>query len=405
METSKINLVVFDEANNFEKSKELLGYEGATLKRLFCIQSLSQLKRFIDSDLKDDDLVFLVIHVFGKTDNLKGIVKFKNSGILEAYPNLEYMFISEGNKQNDIKKLMIDNKIDVQNVFKYHEVLTELREERFSAILKRDLNNNKGNTDLIMKPQVAKGIEQCDYAIISALEEDEMAKILPVITRSGRVENQKHLIEHGFITSNPEKKVAYASQQATGMIDAAILATELINLFQPKVLIMIGVLGGKPEDVQIGDVVVATKTFTVDKGKLNELGFKKELETSNTESSYLTSIRRAKGDIIDYLRKEDVSRESKIDVHFGPIGCVRHVIDLEGFFEQKLSSVDRKAIALEMESYAISRACELVNDGKTNALIIKSAMDNTVDKVDNAKPYAAWTSANFVKYILEKDVI
>jgi hypothetical protein len=32
-------------------------------------------------------------------------------------------------------------------------------------------------------------------------------------------------------------------------------------------------------------------------------------------------------------------------------------------------------------------------------------MDNTVDKVDGAKPYAAWTSAKFVKYILENNVI
>jgi hypothetical protein len=58
-----------------------------------------------------------------------------------------------------------------------------------------------------------------------------------------------------------------------------------------------------------------------------------------------------------------------------------------------------------MESYAVSRACELVNNGKTKALIIKSAMDNTKDKVDGAKPYAAWTSAMFVRYILENNLI
>lgn len=36
---------------------------------------------------------------------------------------------------------------------------------------------------------------------------------------------------------------------------------------------------------------------------------------------------------------------------------------------------------------------------------IKVAMDNTKDKVDNAKTYAAWTSAKVVKYILEHDLI
>jgi hypothetical protein len=58
-----------------------------------------------------------------------------------------------------------------------------------------------------------------------------------------------------------------------------------------------------------------------------------------------------------------------------------------------------------MESYGVKRACELVNDGKTSPLIVKSAMDNTVDKVDEAKTYAAWTSAMVVKYALENNLI
>lgn len=58
-----------------------------------------------------------------------------------------------------------------------------------------------------------------------------------------------------------------------------------------------------------------------------------------------------------------------------------------------------------MESYGISRACELINKGATTTLIIKSAMDNNVDKVDDAKKYAAWTSAKVVKFIFEYDII
>ncbi len=83
----------------------------------------------------------------------------------------------------------------------------------------------------------------------------------------------------------------------------------------------------------------------------------------------------------------------------------RVIINLEGFFEHNITPVDRKALALEMASYGVSRACELVNDGETIPLIIKSAMDNTVDKIDEAKTYADWTSAMFVKYILENNLI
>lgn len=404
METNNINLIVFDEVDNFNKTKELIGYEGATIKRFFCVQTLIQVDEII-KQLKNDDIIFFVIHVFGTTTNLQGIVRFKNSGILEKYPKIEYMYISEGNKQDDIQKIMIDNKINVEEVFKYHQVLDELRNERKKPVtIEKLLSFDKSNKTSIQGIKNNNEFLKFDYAIITALEEDEMEKILPMIVKKGKIDNSKHLIEYGHIKNFESKKVIYASQQATGMIDAAILATELLQ-YNPKYLIMAGVLGGKPKKTNIGDVVIATRTFTVDKGKKDKLGFHPEIETSTNENDCITSLRRKKKDIAKYLRTEDSTRDSKIEIHFGPIGCVRQVIDLEDFFQDSITKVDRKAIALEMESYAVSRACELVNNGQTRALIIKSVMDNTVDKDDDGKPYASWSSANFVKYILENDII
>jgi nucleoside phosphorylase len=189
------------------------------------------------------------------------------------------------------------------------------------------------------------------------------------------------------------------------MVDASILATEMIIRFQPKFIIMAGVLGGRPNEVNIGDIVVATKVFTIDKGKISDIGFKKEIEASNITSAHITTFKREKERIIDYIKAKNETRTSRVDIHFGSIACVRQVIDVDGYFEENISIADRKALALEMESYGISRACELANDGATIPLIIKSAMDNTVDKVDGAKIYAAWTSATFIQYVLENDLI
>ena len=232
-----------------------------------------------------------------------------------------------------------------------------------------------------------------------------MEKVLEFITKINTIDNTQHLIEYGYLNSNPEIIIAYASQQSTGMVDAAILATELINIFKPKFLIMAGVLGGKPKDVKIGDVVVATKTFTINKGKISDLGFKKEIESTTNDNAYITKFKREKKEIATYIEKQDSTRNRSIEIHFGPIGCVNQVIDLEGYFIENISSVDRKAVALEMESYGVSRACFLVNNGETKPIIIKSAMDNTVDKLDDAKTLAAFNSAMFVKYILENKLI
>jgi|GEM_PF-6818430 len=50
--------------------------------------------------------------------------------------------------------------------------------------LENDKNNKGGNQ---MKTDIAEhGATQCDYVIITALEEDEMEKILPIFTRVGR---------------------------------------------------------------------------------------------------------------------------------------------------------------------------------------------------------------------------
>ncbi len=58
-----------------------------------------------------------------------------------------------------------------------------------------------------------------------------------------------------------------------------------------------------------------------------------------------------------------------------------------------------------MECYAVSHSCELVNNLQTKALIIKSVMDNTIDKDHHGKLYSSWSSTMFVKYILEKNII
>lgn len=425
MDTRKINLFVYDTKENFEKSKQFLGEEGSVFKRLICIENLTDLERNLSPGLlNDDDYIYLVVHVFA-TSKISGIKRFLASGISDKYPKLGTMYISDG-IENEIKHLMIDAEIPDAPVYKYHKVFSSLKEDEIHVYKKQEIIDSLSSRESSKNnaiPVLNEDYPQCDYAIITALEEDEMQQVLPLITKTGIVKNEKHLIEFGYLTTKPEKKIAYASQQAIGMIDAAILATELILRFQPKFLIMPGVLGGKPNEIRVGDIIVSTKVFTTDKGKLtiekiDELSepkvpltktikkiFKREIESISLDSAYITKLKRGKSQIIDFIKKEDQTRKSRIDIQFGPIACVRQVIDQKGYFEENILIIDRKTIGLEMESYGISRACELVNDGKTTPLIIKAVMDNTDDKGDDAKAYAAWTSAMLLKYILENDLI
>ena len=72
----------------------------------------------------------------------------------------------------------------------------------------------------------------------------------------------------------------------------------------------------------------------------------------------------------------------------------------KGVFETQVTPIDRKTTGLEMESYAVAKACRISNNGKTKALIIKSVMDKTEHKDDKNKEVAALTSALFVKHLI-----
>lgn len=357
------------------------------------------------------------ITLIGKSQSDKSLITFMN--VVNQYLNRDAY--TEEQKQvliNHINFLIIkffEFYIKKEEIRKdYNDLIIELEDLKnrgliYESTVKniKDLIEKKKYKEIVTKMD-SQNIEdfrgQFDYAIITALEEDEMEKVLPLIQKEGIISDSEHLIEYGYVKGMPSKKVVYASQHSTGVIDAGILSTELLLRFKPKFLIMVGVLGGKPLETNIGDVIVASKVFTIDKGKITDLGFQKEINQSAMQSKELARFNREKSQIENFIDDSDPTRKSNINIHFGPIATVNQVIDVEGFFEKEISSIDRKAIALEMESYAVVRACELINRN-TKPLIIKSVMDNTSGKTDNAKTYAAWTSAKFLEYILLNDLI
>ena len=366
---------------------------GKLFEYVHLITDLESFKVAIDH-YNDQQEFLCFVHLSHSQDN-QGYYDFLNSKIQRDYPNLRYYLITSALKNKVYEQM---ESLDVYTYDKYQEKV-------FSVFIPQTKGEIVGKTKKSDSRKLLEKAPQIDYVVITALEEKEMEKMLLFIENEGSIDNRMHLIEYGHLKHKPQKKVAYASQLSTGMIDAAVLSTELIYLFKPKFLIMAGVLGGKPNEVAIGDVVIATKVFTIDKGKLTEDGFQRESEQSPTDNAYVSKIKRKKKDIIHFISTSDATRDKSPDIHFGPIACVRLVVDLEGYFNSEIESVDRKSTGLEMESYGVSRACELANGGKTIPLIIKSVMDNTTGKTDDAKSYAAWTSAMVVNYILSNDVI
>lgn len=404
MNPREITLLVWDDPINFIKPKTMMSLGNNklyTLKQFYSEEEFSSILDGIDENIP----LVLCCHV--SYENFESYFNFVNSSLIEEYQLSSLVnYVSSFDSGEAMKKLHTEHGIQ-KKIIKYNDLKQGIKADDIKPFTKKDLYGIKQQVPIKVEDTSKRNREypQCDYVIITALEEDEMTTVLPMLVKEGKIDDDKKLIEYGYFASNRTKKVAYASQPQTGMVDASILATEMMIKFQPKFLIMAGVLGGKPDEVSIGDIIVSNKVFTIDKGKLTDEQLKTEIESQTLDSSYIQSFIRDKIKIERYIEDSDHTRNKKPSIHFGPIACVRQVIDKKEFFEDKILSADRKAIGLEMESYGVARACNIVNNGRVTPLIIKSAMDNTIEKVDDAKRYAAWTSATFVKYIFEKDLI
>jgi nucleoside phosphorylase len=392
MNTKEVRLIFMDTKERFEEVKSQISFKS--FKKIHQFDSFKKLKDFLNNSDYENENIFVFIHIVAKT--LEGYNSGLKDDIISEFQHLNFYWITRAT--SSIKPNEIDSV-----VYTYNQLKEKIQKGIIKPQLVNDIIHKKEEK---MEETVNKSSSyKAEYAIITALEENEMEKILLYIKKEGKIDNEKILIEFGHLISNPNKKIAYASQQSTGIVDASILATEMILRFQPKFLIMAGVIGGKPGEVNIGDIIVSTKAFTIDKGKITDEEILTEIESSNTDSSYVTSFKRNKNNILKFIESADPTRNNRLNIHFGPIACVRQVIDKKEYFENKILVSDRKTIGLEMESFGVARACELINDGKTIPLIIKSAMDNTHSKVDEAKSYASWTSATFVQYILENNLI
>ena len=281
------------------------------------------------------------------------------------------------------------------------ETINEIEEVINSKVYQKII---KVDVDKATNVKIEMEKEEYDYAIITALEDDEMDKILEVATIEKELENGKYFIRKGYFNSNPNKKILFVSQNFTGFVDSAILTAEIISKYKIKLIIMPGVLGGNPKKTNFGDVIIANKVFTIDKGKIEKDNFNYEIESSNINNRHINKIKSNRQKIIDYIR-DNHSENKVIDIHFEPIACVRQVINKVGYFEENILSIERKAIGVEMESYGVLRATELANEGKTNVLIIKSVMDKTEEKGDNYKKFASFTSARTVEYLFKENLV
>jgi len=188
---------------------------------------------------------------------------------------------------------------------------------------------------------------------------------------------RKHLhpagtpFESGRLPSGGEVIIGSTGE---GSFKAAVLAERAMNTFSPQALLFVGVAGALKSDIDLGDVVVATKIHSYHGGKEEDGGFMARPSAWPAPHELLEPAHRI-------ARTESWAQHLMPrlpgrlpEVHFKPIAAGDVLLNSRGTpTAEQLRRVFNDAVAIEMGSAGISQASQF--NRCLPALIIRGISD------------------------------
>jgi len=272
-------------------------------------------------------------------------------------------------------------------------------ENRFSTLIQSKLDHSQdveGNIDVV---------------IITALKHTELEAVLklPYSWCEFLVKGNFHTFYKGeFVDkSGVAKKVITLGCTRMGSSSSAVTATQVLSMFNPKLILMVGIAAGIKGKVDLGDVLVADSSWDWESGKSTVEADKSifktaphqiQLDQRYRDTFQNVAVSRAGLDAIqnDWSQPMKVNR---LKLHVGPIVSGSSVLEDPSLVE-RIQSQHRGVIGIEMEGYGVALASSLSSSG-AKWLLIKSVCDFAgPDKNDDYQAYSAYTSSKVADYFL-----
>lgn len=193
--------------------------------------------------------------------------------------------------------------------------------------------------------------------------------------------------------------VAVTQLLEMGISDAAIATTRVINQWNPRNVLMVGIAGGVKGEAELGDVLVSRYAYYYEPGKAKVEGFESRGRQFNSDLMLFGRAQHYeasewKGEI--HAARPNISNEKAElpSVRFGPIACGEQVIaNLEVLDDIKAQCP--KMIGVAMEGAGAAKG--VINSGEPpRYLEIRGVCDYAgPDKNDGWHEYAANAAAAF----------
>ncbi|TVQ25105.1 MAG: nucleoside phosphorylase [Leptolyngbya sp. DLM2.Bin15] len=211
----------------------------------------------------------------------------------------------------------------------------------------------------------------------------EFQEVRKFVTDSKRVKHRfGNVYEQGTFTAGGQEWQVGIVETGTGDSKSALQTERAVSLFDPDVVIFVGVAGGI-KDVAIGDVVASTKVYGYEFGKAEE-EFKPRPEIGLSGFSLVEEAKaEARSENPAWLKRLTSVAEVAPRLRVGPIAVGEKVVaskesSVYKFLRQNYSD----ALAVEMEGYGFLEAVN-AREKPLPAIVIRGISDLIDNKNDD----------------------
>ncbi len=223
-----------------------------------------------------------------------------------------------------------------------------------------------------------------DICILNALREPELKAVYdtwPVQLGEEHSFCKNIIYRTGSVTfSNNSFRIVCASLPHMGPVSSTHAATAILHEFRPKILIMTGICGGFADQVEIGDIVVAEKSWDWQAGKWADNGTENSTLVTAPDQRYASreliaeavKVENKLKDLYEKISEPKPRTVPKIVV--GPMvtgSSVVSSIEIQKDFRNQ----HRKMAAIDMECYGLYYASDFYSGAPVHSICIKSVSD------------------------------
>ncbi len=221
---------------------------------------------------------------------------------------------------------------------------------------------------------------EVDICFVCALRAPEYQAVLALEGTTWEAEQVlagHTLFKRGHIVRLGKKlSVVAAHSKSMGMVAACHLTQLLIDNFHPRTLVMTGFCGGLPGEVEMGDVIIAEKSWDWQSGKWTDTGFEQAPDQKEGSNELIALAKSLEFDALDIMKACIAHKNPGTVPKFrvGPMLSGSAVVTDEQLHAM-FAAQHRKAIAVDMECYGVYYAAFYAEEPRPLFLCIKTVAD------------------------------